>query len=48
VQPNDEIIYVDLSRLNIATGARVQMKEIDLPNDEIILELVIPTGEGDN
>lgn len=47
VQPNDEIIYVDLSRLNIASGARVRMKEIDLENDVIILELIIPTGKGD-
>ena len=42
VQPNDESIYVDLSRINIASGSRVRAKEIDLPNDKIELEVVIP------
>lgn len=42
VQPNDEVIYVDLSRINIASGSRVRAKEIDLPNDKIVLEVVIP------
>ena len=44
VQPNDAEIYVDLSRINIASGSRVRAKEIDLPNDKIVLELVIPTN----
>ena len=42
VLPNDEAIYVDLSRINIASGSRVRAKEIDLPNDKIELEVVIP------
>lgn len=42
VQPNDEQIYVDLSRINIASGSRVRAKEIDLPNDKIELEVIIP------
>ena len=42
VKPNDEEIYVDLSRINIASGSRVRAKEIDLPNDKIVLEVVIP------
>lgn len=42
VKPNDEEIYVDLSRINIASGSRVRAKEIDLPNDKIELEVVIP------
>lgn len=42
VRPNDEEIYVDLSRINIAVGSRVRAKEIDLPNDKIVLEVIIP------
>ena len=42
VKPDDEEIYVDLSRINIASGSRVRAKEIDLPNDKIELEVVIP------
>lgn len=42
VHPNDEEIYVDLSRINIASGSRVRAKEIDLPNDKIELEVIIP------
>lgn len=43
VQPNDEQIYVDLSRINIAGGSRVRAKEIDLANDKILLEIIVPT-----
>lgn len=43
VRPNEEEIYVDLSRINIASGSRVRAKEIDLKNDKIILEIVVPT-----
>ena len=42
VQPNKEEIYVDLSRVNIASGSRVRAKEIDLANDKIVLQVVIP------
>ncbi|MCH7322600.1 YpmS family protein [Solibacillus sp. MA9] len=42
VQPNDEQIYVDLSRINIASGSRVRAQEIDLENDKIVLQVVIP------
>ncbi|MEC1177004.1 YpmS family protein [Metasolibacillus meyeri] len=42
VRPNEEEIYVDLSRINIASGSRVRAKEIDLPNDKILLEIIIP------
>lgn len=45
VQPNDDEIYVDLSRINIASGFRVQAKEIDLANDNILLEIIVPTEE---
>lgn len=44
VQPNDEQIYVDLSRINIASGSRVRAQEIDLANDKIVLQVVIPNG----
>lgn len=42
VIPNDEEIFVDLSRINIASGSRVRAKEIDLPKDHIVLEIVVP------
>lgn len=42
VNPNDEEIFVDLSRINIAEGSRVRAKEIDLPNDHIVLEVIVP------
>ena len=45
VQPNDEQIYVDLSRINIASGSRVRAQEIDLANDKIVLQVVIPNKE---
>lgn len=41
VIPNDEEIYVDLSRINIASGSRVRAKEIDLANDKILLEVIV-------
>lgn len=43
VRPNEEEIYVDLSRINIASGSRVRAKEIDLKNDKIILEIIVPS-----
>ena len=43
VNPDKEEIYVDLSRLNIANGNRVRAKEINLQNDEILLEIIVPT-----
>ena len=45
VQPNDEEIYVDLSLINIASGSRVRAKEIDLANDKILLEVIIPNDK---
>lgn len=45
ILPNDEEIYVDLSRVNIANGARVKAKEIDMPNDRIVLEMVVQAEE---
>lgn len=45
VRPNEEEIYIDLSRLNIADGNRVRAKEIDLVGDKILLEIIVP-GSG--
>ena len=45
VQPNDEQIHVDLSRINIASGSRVRAQEIYLENDKIVLQVVIPNEE---
>ncbi|KOS68429.1 hypothetical protein AEA09_07585 [Lysinibacillus contaminans] len=42
VNPNEAEIYVDLSRVNIASGSRVRAKELDLPNDKILLEIIVP------
>lgn len=42
VNPNKAEIYVDLSRLNIASGSRVRAKELNLPNDKILLEIIVP------
>ena len=45
INPNDEEIYVDLSRINIASGSRVRAKEIDLRNDHIVLEVIVPSED---
>ncbi|MFJ7953583.1 YpmS family protein [Lysinibacillus sp. NPDC096418] len=42
VNPNKAEIYVDLSRINIASGSRIRAKELDLPNDKILLEVIVP------
>ncbi|MFC7687165.1 YpmS family protein [Ureibacillus sp. GCM10028918] len=42
VRPNDEEIYVDLSDLEVMTGARVKAKEIDLRNNRVLLEVIVP------
>lgn len=42
VNPNEAEIYVDLSRVNIASGSRVRAKELDLPNNKILLEIIVP------
>ena len=42
VDPNRAEIYIDLSRVNIASGSRVRAKELDLPNDKTLLEIIVP------
>lgn len=44
VRPKEEEIYVDLSRLTIAENSKVRAKEIDLANDAIMLEVIIPNN----
>ncbi|MFF2176343.1 YpmS family protein [Lysinibacillus sp. NPDC058147] len=42
INPNKAEIYIDLSRINIASGSRVKAKELDLPKDKILLEIIVP------
>ncbi|MEQ6355297.1 YpmS family protein [Lysinibacillus sp. M3] len=42
VNPDKAEIYIDLSRVNIASGSRIKAKELDLPKDKILLEIIVP------
>lgn len=42
IRPNEEEIFVDLSQLSVGDGSRVRAKEIDLKNDRILLEVIVP------
>nr|WP_106778871.1 YpmS family protein [Lysinibacillus timonensis] len=42
IRPNAEEIFVDLSQLTVAEGSSVRAKEIDLKNDRILLEVIVP------
>ena len=42
VRPNEEEIYVDLSDIKVMNGAKVRAKEIDLENNRILLEVIVP------
>ncbi|RBR28758.1 DUF2140 family protein [Enterococcus cecorum] len=42
IRPDSQEIFVDLSNLSLSSGARVKAKEIDLNNNRIRLEIVIP------
>ncbi|KGR78893.1 YpmS family protein [Ureibacillus manganicus] len=42
VRPSEQEIFVDLSQLTVADGSKVRAKEIDLRNDRIILEIIVP------
>ncbi|KGR76904.1 YpmS family protein [Ureibacillus sinduriensis] len=42
VRPNDEEIYVDLSGIKVMSGAKVRAKEIDLDNNRVLLEVIVP------
>ncbi|RUL54014.1 YpmS family protein [Lysinibacillus antri] len=42
VSPNEEEIFVDLSRLRFYKGSQVKVKEIDLEHNRILLEVIVP------
>ena len=42
IDPSKAEIYIDLSRINIASGSRIKAKELDLPKDKILLEIIVP------
>ncbi|MBG9453258.1 hypothetical protein ABE61_04000 [Lysinibacillus sphaericus] len=42
INPDKAEIYIDLSRVNIASGSRIKAKELDLPKDKILLEIIVP------
>jgi uncharacterized protein YpmS len=42
VRPKEEELFIDLSRLPVSGGIQVRAKEINLPEDEIELEILIP------
>jgi len=42
VNPNKAEIYIDLSRINIASGSRIRAKELNLPKAKILLEIIVP------
>ncbi|EMR06770.1 hypothetical protein C772_01298 [Bhargavaea cecembensis DSE10] len=42
VRPKEEELFIDLSRLPVSGGIQVRAKEINLPQDEIELEILIP------
>ncbi|RNC99407.1 DUF2140 family protein [Lysinibacillus halotolerans] len=42
VRPNEEEIFVDLSNLSLPSGAHIKAKEIDLENNYILLEVIVP------
>jgi uncharacterized protein YpmS len=42
VRPKEEELFIDLSRLPVSGGIQVRAKEINLPQDDIELEILIP------
>lgn len=44
IRPNEEEIYVDLSKLTLSSGVKVKAKKIDLQNNYIQLEVVVPNN----
>lgn len=42
VMPNEEQIFVNLAQLPLTSGAHVKAKEIDLQNNHILLEVIVP------
>lgn len=42
IRPDEKEIFVDLSKLTLTSGAKVKARDIDLANNRIQLEIVIP------
>lgn len=42
IRPNEEEIFLDLSRFTLLSGSKVRAKEIDLENNRILLEVIVP------
>jgi len=42
VRPKEEELFVDLSRLPVSGDVKVKAKKVDLKNDDIELEILIP------
>ncbi|MFC5560314.1 YpmS family protein [Ureibacillus thermophilus] len=42
IRPDEKEIFVDLSKLTLPSGAKVKARDIDLANNRIQLEIVIP------
>lgn len=43
IQPNDEIIYVALQQMKLKSDIKVKVDKFDLPNDQILFTLMVPT-----
>lgn len=43
VRPEEADVYIDLSRIPMQSNVEVRAKEVNLEQDEIILEVLIPT-----
>lgn len=42
VRPDEEDVYIDLSRIPMKSNVKVRAKEFNLKQDKIILEIVVP------
>jgi uncharacterized protein YpmS len=44
VRPEEEDVYIDLSRIPMKSNVKVKAKEFNLEKDEITLEILVPTN----
>ncbi|GIN60874.1 hypothetical protein J27TS8_08670 [Robertmurraya siralis] len=44
IQPNDELIYVSLQRMNLKSDVKVKVNKFDLVDDDIQFSLLVPTN----
>jgi len=42
IRPSAEEVYIDLSKLPVASDVKVKAKEINLEKDQVIMEIIIP------